>query len=209
MFSTHSARRAFTLVELITVISIIALLATLLVPVITSVMEKSDSTKCIANLRQIGMAVNACAIDNENRFPMVETDPENPVHAEEDGAKPLADVLAPYQVGPETLRCPADMKAKLNYPKDGGSSKSFFEAKRTSYEWRPMFDGELVNAARIITPRGAFTVPQSRVRLLLDYVNAGEAPHERTTLSSSYNCLYADGSVRTLTINKADKDQPR
>lgn len=209
MMTFRSRRSAFTLIELLCVIVIIALLASLLMPVVTTVMETAHTTRCLANLKQLGVAVHAYANDHQNLLPKVETDPTNPVYEPEAEAKPLAEVLAPYSITPENLRCSADERSMLDYPKDGGAPKSFFATKGSSYEWRPMFDEELINAAKIYTPRGAFTVPQSRVRLLLDFVNAGEAPHARSPDSSSYNCLYADGSVRTMHIRKADKDKAR
>jgi hypothetical protein len=45
----------------------------------------------------------------------------------------------------------------------------------------------------------------NRVRLLMDFVNAGEAPHQRVEgVSSTYNSLQADGSVRTMSLVKAE-----
>ena len=209
MTARRAPRTAFTLIELLCVMAIIGLLASLLLPVVTTVMETAHTTRCMANLKQLGTAVHAYANDHQNLLPKVETDPTNPVYEPEAEAKPLAEVLAPYSITPENLRCSADEKAKLNYPKEGGGPKSFFATKGSSYEWRPMFDEELINASKIYTRRGAFTVPQSRVRLLLDFVNAGEAPHARSPESSSYNALFADGSVRTMSIRKGEKEKAK
>jgi len=198
------ARRAFTLIELLVVITIIALLAGLLFPVIGRVLNNADTTKCLSNLRQIGAAVNLYSAEHDNTLPLIETDPANPVYPEGTKVEPIGVVLKPYGVTPAVLTCPADLKAKLNYTKSAADGKSFFEEKMTSYEWRPLFDGELLNAPKIVTPRGAFNVPTNRVRLLVDFVNAGEAPHNRSPESSSYNSLQADGSVRTLSVSKAE-----
>ena len=196
--------RGFTLIELISVIAIIALLAALLFPVVGRITDNADTTKCLSNLKQIGASINLYCAEHNNTLPFIETDPTNPVYPEGTKVEPIGEVLKPYGVTPGVLTCPGDLKAKLNFTKNAADGKSFFEEKKTSYEWRPTFDGELLNAPKIYTPRGTFNVPMNRVRLLVDFVNAGEAPHQRTPEASSYNSLQADGSVRTLGISKAE-----
>ncbi len=60
---------AFTLIELLAVIAIIAVLAALLFPVVGRAMEQSNRTKCLANMRQVGIGLMAYAADNEGLFP--------------------------------------------------------------------------------------------------------------------------------------------
>ena len=72
-WKTHNGARrrgAFTLVELLVVIGIIALVAAILFPVFAQAKEKGRQTVCLSNMRQLGMAFNQYATDNEEMFPV-------------------------------------------------------------------------------------------------------------------------------------------
>jgi prepilin-type N-terminal cleavage/methylation domain-containing protein/prepilin-type processing-associated H-X9-DG protein len=69
LFSS-TKRAAFTLIELLVVIAIIAILAAILFPVFAQAREKARQASCVANLRQIGIAVSMYAQDHEG-YPMM------------------------------------------------------------------------------------------------------------------------------------------
>ena len=62
-------RRGFTLVELLVVIAIIALLIGLLLPTLSRAKSSALFLACQTNLRSIGQATHAFALDHDNRKP--------------------------------------------------------------------------------------------------------------------------------------------
>ena len=61
--------KGFTLIELLVVIAIIAILAAYLFPVFARAKAKAQSTQCLANMKQQGMAIIMYCSDWDSRYP--------------------------------------------------------------------------------------------------------------------------------------------
>jgi prepilin-type N-terminal cleavage/methylation domain-containing protein/prepilin-type processing-associated H-X9-DG protein len=175
----HSfSRRAFTLVELIAVLALVSLLISLAIPEMQRFLERARSTACASNLRSIGLAVRNYINEHDGTFPVIETNPDNPIYPEEVQARGMLETLEPYGVTVNMLRCPSDLRGP-----------DYFDQRGTSYEWRPVIDGENSVNPIFYTRRGARQVSPSRVRIVMDFTPVHNGRQNR---------LFADGRVRNF-----------
>ena len=68
-------RRGFTLIELLVVISIIAVLAALILPGIGAARETARRTQCMSQMRNVAMAIQVYATNNNGNLPFLITNP--------------------------------------------------------------------------------------------------------------------------------------
>ncbi|MEQ1862055.1 MAG: type II secretion system protein [Chthoniobacteraceae bacterium] len=174
---------AFTLIELLCVMAIIGLLASMAIPAMSGFIEKGREVKCMQNLKNIFIFTSSAADDNDNRFPKIEIDPDNPAFGDDPLAKPIFETLQRYGCTEKSLQCPTDV-----------IGPNWYEKKKTSYMWQPFAEDEPTNSITIFTPRGAFPAKLSRVRLCQDWdlVHAASDVGMRKRM----NVLYADGHVQ-------------
>ncbi len=76
-------RTAFTLIELLTVIAIIGILAAIMIPTVGTVRKKAKGVQCVANLRELFVAINLFANDWKH-YPTMNC--ENPTDPSKSGS---------------------------------------------------------------------------------------------------------------------------
>lgn len=103
---SRHAGAGFTLVELLVVMGILALLVGILLPVMDTVRDKSHEAGCLANLRQIGVAIEGYRQNHNRLLPRVAPLPSGDPFSEPDGlCGALKHFIDPTS---DTWVCPAD-----------------------------------------------------------------------------------------------------
>src|SRR4051812_424551 len=65
---SRAGQKAFTLVELLVVVGIISVLIAILMPALRKARAAADRTRCLSNLRQVGMVMQMYRSENKNTF---------------------------------------------------------------------------------------------------------------------------------------------
>lgn len=130
-FRMNTKKQGFTLIELLVVIAIIATLVALASGGLSAAKRKARSTKCLSNLRQLGISVRMYADDNKERFPRIER---------ESGATNLASISGLRKV----LESYVGTKSEVFLcPEDEDDAR--LQRGESSYEWNSSLNGRLID----------------------------------------------------------------
>jgi prepilin-type N-terminal cleavage/methylation domain-containing protein len=157
--------RAFTLIELLAVIAIIGILAAVVIPSGCDQLARAKSTKCLGNLREIGVGLNAWLADNNMIMPPLVAGRKS----RDENAAVIDIVLAPYLPDPRIFACPVD--------------KSQAAATGTSYYWNSVLSGQSAVNLNFLS----LVTDLSKIPVIVDK----EGWHIRS--EDKVNHLFADG----------------
>lgn len=193
----------FTLIELLVVVAIIAILAAILFPTLSRARWRSLNAGCLANLRQLGIALRTYAEDNEDRFPVgADTYWGDVRHLPTATTKYLRYALADRTLD-ETWHCPADVgfrwwntsftTAAIDY------KPSCFAMRGQSYDYNLLFvwnpsNGRIdpIPVSSVANPSGIAVITDAH--FMWHNLNKPRDPTKRDPNSPpAWNVVYLDG----------------
>lgn len=188
-----TARRAFTLVELLAVVAIFGILAAIIIPVTTKVRENARKSQCSSNIRQIATSMLLYAAENKNHFPAV--------RESKNGAQYIWSYnLTRSNLLPERFTgwyCPTHA---LNDPAVEARTKQWWttEYARSYATCSPLFVGD--GRAQ----RNLLSIPQPSHTLMLTEWHNSDGALNSYTCSTTGRGLLSDSALKVSSSKHAD-----
>jgi len=210
-------RRAFTLIELLTVIAIIAVLAAILFPVFARAKASAKNTQCVSNLKQLGSAISLYMADYDDVFPAA-LDASDKYSPDIWNAFPeyrdriphmpmMQDALYPYAKSKEIFKCPSDSGTQVldnHWPQNFLTAPSMYATYGISYFFRTEI------AFRYFS-QTTFELP-ANINVMFDGAGHWHGDGGPLTLNEQnvfgkmrgfrYNVLFGDFHAKSLTYDK-------
>ncbi|MDR1279390.1 MAG: DUF1559 domain-containing protein [Opitutaceae bacterium] len=191
-------KRAFTLIELLTVITIIGILAAILIPVTGRVRESARNSQCVSNMRQIGLAMHLYADEHKGNLAPA----PRPWGGGQDNFwyRDWMDNYAPYVKSDYTQArdwnlklfwCPSFVPSSTKPGPQGPPDLAMWQRQSTSYWLGDFAAGSYQASGQPLNPCNlavsADVVSQRHILREEGYYHSGR---------SSMNILYGDGHVK-------------
>ncbi len=123
-------KRAFTLIEVLSVIAVASIMAAFLMPALSQARERGRRAKCMSNIRQLAIAMYTYAHDHDGNFQTAGVGPD--MFDWRAPGYPIAShpwkALSNYLANTEVLYCPSALMKKTVSPSLGGSYPGGFQS---------------------------------------------------------------------------------
>jgi type II secretory pathway pseudopilin PulG len=193
--SQHQLAKAFTKVELAVVALVLGTAAYLVTPVLNGRTIARDRARCLANLGQIGAALNQYLTESGNHWPYI-----SKLESLPSGSPPwpsLPKTLDRYVSNKrEIFHCPADrrvLSAESTLRQKFSEKTTYFATEGTSYEWwfGEAYGGKKIGEESLGKSTG-FGLGRADQPLLSDF-----EPFHKGDEQGAINTLNADLKPRT------------
>lgn len=209
--SSQLKKQAFTLIEISIVIGILCLLAAIIFPVLSRVHEKGRQTTCQSNLRQLGLALQQYAADNNSVLPSWWGTTYNPNSRDRDETIPAGGIcwtnqMLPYFKSWDLVHCPSASKDRLSHKELDAIDLVGIPTGRPDYHFNANLSA--LNETRILVPAKVVTFGESTAESAYMYVSSPWGPGRVGQGGDRHfggaNWAFYDGHIKWLNDTSAE-----